>query len=66
MTLFFIMLTSTVYLQLRQESYNSVTFALQLLSRIATFHQHSYHFILLYCRSLDTSITTDQYLLSTT
>ena len=47
-----IMLTSTVYLQLRRESYNSVTFSLQLLSRIAAFHQYIFFF---YCLSLDTS-----------
>ena len=43
-----VLLYSTVYLQLRRETYNTVTFSVKLLSRIPTFHQYSCHFIILY------------------
>ena len=53
------MLTFAVYLQLCHEYYDSVKFLLKLLPRIATFHHYSSHFIILYCISLDTYVTTD-------
>ena len=62
--LFKILLTYAVYLQLRNEFYNSVTFTVKLLSCIATLYQYSCHFINLYYIVFDTCITTDWCLLS--
>ena len=64
MNLLMIMLTFTVYLQLRRESYNSVTFSLHLLSRIAAFHQYIYFFYSAFPLTLP--ITAKRCLLSTT
>ena len=66
MHFFIILCTSTVYLQLRHESHNSITFSFKVLSRIATFHHCSCIFLICILHFVNTCIPAYPWLLSNT